>query len=198
MEKSDLTLPQIVLVWLYFRFLYVDKFRNSQRLTLYVLHLTKWINLRKHSIPRNLQIDDLLKIIDSLYNFRFKKKAILAYLGMSKNTFNHKFRECLEEKGYQNKRTFTLFQAYDIVKVWAKDEFWYRLEAFTKAELVEYLHQRNYKKLADEFKTYLGDEKIYKENDKFSPKMIYSFLEHIGYEKDEIKEIFFAKYYKEV
>ncbi|WP_196889065.1 hypothetical protein [Aureivirga sp. CE67] len=107
------------------------------------------------------------------------KKRICEEFEISKNTFNKYFKSIFDKHDLHNKRKFKFSEIKNIYFNWMGKGIIYRSSAISKKELINVLENSNYKKLANEFNCYLNNHELYKNQDKFSPKQIEEFLDHI-------------------
>lgn len=172
--------------------IYSDRFKSTLRLIIFVLHKIGVIDLKSNSSDNIRFVSDLLKRIDERIQYKIKRNELLEILGLSKNTFVKQFKEYLNANELVGRRTYTLNETYKLLLHWKGDAMWYRLEAFSKQELANYISNGDYKKLSGEFDSFMLLSSSYKENDKLSPKLVNSFLKDLNFSDEKIEEIFLA------
>ena len=112
------------------------------------------------------------------------KKDLREITGLkTKPTFNKYFGEFLKANGLFNKRKFTLYELYKILKYWQGDDKWIIMKAFTKKVLSEKITSGNYEFLEEKINYTTKSSKLYKKHNYISPNIIKSSLDDSVYLK---------------
>lgn len=153
------------------------RFRSFKRFLIYVFHFLGYLDLRKKSANKYTD-EELVILFDTVYPHKVPKPLLYELTGCSKNTFNKQMKYFFEEHKFVGRRTFTWYEFYQILNEWQGKGNWGMMDAVKKERLAQVISMGNYKKIADEAGMLFGDD-IYKEQDKFSPKMVKDILIHI-------------------
>lgn len=166
---------------------FCSKIENPLKRITYLFYMS-------NEISKNDLLFQKHKLTDKYFlNLIFKKSKNKCYI--SKNelreitgiktrpTFNKYFGEFLKENGLFNKRKFTLYELYKILKYWQGDDKWIIMKAFTKKELSEKITSGNYEFLEEKINFTTKHSKIYKKHNYISPSTIKSSLDDSDYSK---------------
>tara|TARA_R110002049_G_C9016855_1_gene551044 strand:- start:66 stop:743 length:678 start_codon:yes stop_codon:yes gene_type:complete len=152
-------------------------FKSFRNFLIYIFHFSGYLDLRKKDSTQYTD-EQLIKGLDLIYKTKIDKKDLYELTKCNKNTFNKRFKEYFELKGFKGKRKFTLFETYGILNEWQGQGKWGMMQSIKKERLAKMINSGNYKNLATEFSLLVGEDK-YKSKDKFSPKEVKKLLEHI-------------------
>lgn len=152
-------------------------FNSFRNFLIYIFHFSGYLDLRKKDSTQYTD-EQLIKGLDLIYKTKIDKKDLYELTKCNKNTFNKRFKEYFELKGFIGKRKFTLFETYGILNEWQGQGKWGMMQSIKKERLAKIINSGNYKNLATEFSLLVGEDK-YKSKDKFSPKEVKKLLEHI-------------------
>lgn len=161
-------------------------FHSFRNFLIYILHFSGYLDLRQKD-SNQYKDEHLIKALDLLYKQKIAKKDLYQLTSCNKNTFNKRFKNYFNEKGFVGKRKFTLFEAYGILNEWQGHGNWGMMQAIKKERLAKIINSGSYKKLANEFNLLIGKE-VYKSKDKFSPREVKELLSHIDLLESEKAE----------
>lgn len=152
-------------------------FNTFRNFLVYIFHFSGYLDL-KIKDSSHYTDEQLVKVLDLIYKEKINKKDLYEITKCNKNTFNKRFKQYFELKGYTGKRKFTLFETYGILNEWQGQGRWGMMQSIKKERLAKIINSGNYKNLANEFSLIIGKDN-YKSKDKFSPKEVKKLLEHI-------------------
>lgn len=161
-------------------------FKSFRNFLIYIYHFSGYLDLRKKSSDKYTD-EQIINTLELLVGEKIRKKDLYVITNQSKNTFNKNFKEYFINNDLTNRRTFSLFETYQILNYWQGDGKWGRLNAIKKQTISEIINSGNYKQTAEEFYIF-KDEKFYKSKDKFSPKEIKNFIKHIELNEEDVEE----------
>ncbi|MBR9831357.1 hypothetical protein GYB57_04345 [bacterium] len=172
--------------WFYAACLLGYNFKNFKRFLIYIFHFSGYIDLRVKSSDQYSN-EEIAKLLELRFPIKIERLFLYQLTGLSKNTFKKHFGIYLQENDLVQKRKFTLLETYHLLNFWQGEGEWVRINAINKKTLADVLSSGDYKKLQEEFDLYIGNEN-YKRIDKFPPKVIRGFLEHIDILDSEVVE----------
>lgn len=155
-------------------------FHSFKRYLIYIFHYLGFINLNNKK-SNEIRDKDIIDILTKIHPEKIEKKTLYILTDLSKATFNKHFKVFFNKKKFNGKRKFTLYEVYEILSEWQGKGKWTILKSLNKQSIAKVISQGNYKKLSSEFSLINAN---YKNKDKFSPKEVKEFLEHIEFENE--------------
>ncbi|EAQ48419.1 hypothetical protein [Leeuwenhoekiella blandensis] len=163
------------------------KFKSFRRFIIYLLHYGSLIDLRETPLDK-LTDEDLLLHFENLFPVPIPRKIICQCLGInSRTTFNKLFGKYLEENNLSGRRSFSLYETYQLLRFWQGEGKWGRLKATSKKRIATVLHNGNYERTAEELTGALGE--TYSSSNKFSPRQLKKVCDHLDLTEESADEI---------
>lgn len=174
--------------------LFRDRFKSFKRFLIYFFHKQNLIDLRT-KLSSDYTNNDLLQITDLIFQQIEPKKKIPKHklykmLSIDDETFNDKFKSYLYLHGLENKRKFTLEEAFNLLLYNQGEGDWANSNFIGKKDLASKLYdgKPNYKKLRAELSKFLSEEEL---NMKKLPiRKVKEFADHIELSEEERESIF--------
>ena len=163
-------------------------FKSFRRFLIYLLNAGSLIDLREISSAQ-ITNEEIIAYLEPMFGDRVPRSLIGDIIGVkSRTTFNKYFGDFIKENNLSKRKGFTLLEAYKLLEFWQGEGKWGRFKAAKKRKLANILHNKNYERTAEEFRSALNYDE-YKSN-LISPKKIKTFIDHIDLdEKSKIEEL---------
>lgn len=161
-------------------------FKSFRKFLIYIFHFSGYLNLKSKDSSQYTN-EELIKGLDLIYKIKVSKIELCKLTQCNNNTFNKRFKKYFELNNYKGRRKFTLLETYGILNEWQGQGKWGMMQSIKKEKLAEILNSGSYKKLATEYGLAIG-KKNYKGKDKYSPREVKNYLEHIDVLESEKAE----------